>query len=119
MNREIKFRAWDGKQMEFNPTMWGFKENDGVNDVFTTNGSVFMQFTGLYDCNKTPIYEGDILKDRYGNVKEVRFSTELGSCGCCFEAFGGSGFMASGITIDESFGLPEVIGNVWENPELL
>lgn len=64
-----------------------------------------MQFTGLLDKNGKEIYEGDRVKSRYGTV-EVRF--DYGK----FEPFDASG--EYGWFHSEA----EVIGNVYENPDL-
>lgn len=100
------------------------------------------QFTGLTDMNGKKIFEGDIVRDmdmylthkkyadrgaeteehaeKYrcsGAVDFVEFMTEdIGSCGCCFPEFKGSGFAAGSVFLGDRC---EIIGNIHDNPELL
>jgi uncharacterized phage protein (TIGR01671 family) len=120
MNRELKFRVWDTKNNEFVKLVnfWVSPENlnkcfmewrpelDGETVFETKNGAfVFQQFTGLRDREGKEIYEGDIIKMLDGTNYEVKFHIESNELNC-------SGYMFS------SFGV-KVIGNIFENPELL
>lgn len=103
--REIKFRAWmkESKSMIFlTATAFG----DLVDNHKT--GFEIMQYTGLKDKNVKEIYEGDILKNEDG-VSVVYFDD--GS----FYPYN----VVYGDTIDYCWELYEVIGNKFENPELL
>lgn len=106
MTREIKFRAWDKKDK-----LWvaGFNiPQSGINTEW--GDKVLMQFTGLKDKNGKEIYEGDIVKLKYGPPYEVKYSQK--------DAM----FI---LTTTNSVGLgmdlvdKEIIGNVWENSDLL
>ena len=114
--REIKFRAWDVKykrmslvsSIDFKKnliyTTW-WEENkkrlkkDKTNEI---SDLVLMQFTGLKDKNGKEIYEGDIVK---GEVENNKFISVV--------EFQNGGFSIN--TLWE----PEVIGNIFENPELI
>jgi uncharacterized phage protein (TIGR01671 family) len=76
--REIKFRAWDGKEMNNDPSIWGSHEDGECwpNAAFADEqrkGVVFMQFTGLKDKNGAELFEADLVKYR-DVVHEVQFS---------------------------------------------
>jgi hypothetical protein len=112
--REIKFRAWSGGKMRepFQPL-----QNSYISDPTAKwpKGTAFMQFTGLRDKNGKEIYEGDIT-----NNGVVNYLTELswdsgGSLhpGFYFEALSDLQYHTG---FDEEI---EVIGNIYENPELL
>lgn len=107
MNRIIKFRAWDKENKkivnweEIRPQsmLW----LDRPNTEFE-----YMQFTGLLNKDGKEIYEGDIIKDVQGDIREIIF--DGGGYWCKYP--NGDRFMPS-----EKF--REIIGNIYENPELL
>jgi|ERR1039458_2618225 uncharacterized phage protein (TIGR01671 family) len=122
MTREIKFRAWEkaGKVMidwlTITQTAFNDKSMDGFGllyRVMTGKPAMdLMQFTGLKDKNGKEIYEGDIVR----------------SSDWVYEIYAGKGFWGlkgigrQGTKIylkiwEERF--TEVIGNIYENPELL
>lgn len=117
--REIKYRAWhkDKKQMIKGSLLYWFKacaESGKGESVF--DACEWMQFTGLKDKDGTEIYEGDVLENRH--------CRELSKAECFFEE-GGFQFKGTGCSsCDEELSNNilsnfEVIGNIWENPELL
>ena len=72
------------------------------------------QFSGLYDCNKKEIYEGDILKWITGKMYVVKFWRGMfyASVEECNEGILGC-FPLHALTECE------IVGNIFDNPELL
>lgn len=122
--REIKFRAWDKvyKRMVYSLTPM-FDENENALDmswIKDYDGDYeLMQFTGLHDENNVPIYEGDIVPSLYNNKPCVVVWDQ----GCCEFRTENDGYSEHlyDTTGEFDFGrnMWEVIGNIYENPELL
>jgi uncharacterized phage protein (TIGR01671 family) len=104
--RNIKFRAWipTAKIMVSDGLMIGnFGEGEGsvlvdseLQSGEALKGLIWMQFTGLLDKNGKEVFEGDILKSEYGNIFEIKDMHLMWN--------------------EKEV---EVIGNIYENPELL
>jgi hypothetical protein len=106
MSREIKFRVWDTVDAMHGPyTLYDLQSQRRVE--FTTDCPV-MQYTGLNDKNGKEVYEGDILDhmDAFGPCVVEYRTTE-------FVAVDSSGM---GYDLCATC---EVIGNIYENHELL
>lgn len=128
--REIKFRLYstEEEEMFFNENIVNIDlvcnlariENErfkGFFDFSEGEESILMQYTGLKDKNGKEIYEGDIVKTYESNIIcEVIFSE-----GAMFmlrwndKKWGNNEYHHYGVG---AFIL-EVIGNIYENPELL
>ena len=121
--REIKFRAWIKKESRM--TEVGVLSQNGKSitvddsDMDGTynrhvGGNKFelMQFTGLKDKNGKEIYEGDIVNHIYHHQKAV---IEWINCGLMMKY--SDGLKDSMFAIDMEH--IEIIGNIYENPELL
>jgi uncharacterized phage protein (TIGR01671 family) len=118
-NRIYKFRAWDKEQKRMLDNV-GFspwqKENTGytANEIYVGDKNphfILMQFTGLLDKNGREIFEGDVLK-RYGVHEPIHVYWKAPS----FVSTGASGV---GHWYFDDAEAVEIIGNIWENPELL
>lgn len=106
----------------------------GVPHQLITNDGVLMQFTGLTDKNGVEIFEGDILKFFASDKSVAQINPNRWLFEVLFEgaAFGYKGLKnGQHVPEDELFkpffqddelqdcGDIEVIGNVFQNPELL
>ncbi|WIT94472.1 hypothetical protein CRP19_000041 [Riemerella phage vB_RanS_CRP19] len=133
MNREIKFRAWDGKKMLYNVAVNGstaFYIPSGLRCHCAVNIEDYleiMQYTGFKDKNEKSIYEGDILRDEVDNICIVIFIKEWGMFGgVSVEEYGvyeAIGIDALDIELVYTFHLENgafrIVGNIYENPKIL
>jgi len=117
--REIKFRAWNHAHGE----MVNFDNDKLCNDEYQRQhlarlmagnyGDVLMQYTGVKDEDGIEIYEGHIVEESRllsGGVRKTNLEVKYKSPSFCVGDLELSNFM--GIT-------RKVIGNIYENPELL
>jgi len=108
--REIKFKIWDKGNDE-----WKIFNLKGLHESGVTyhlDYSKVCQFTGLKDKNGKEIYEGDIFQDdEDGSCESVEWDNEFG--GWSTQAWYSVGEFA------QCASELEVIGNIYENPELL
>ena len=119
--REIKFRAWDieGKSMWSWEELQDDWESDGYYDsVFRGDHWAPMQYTGLKDKNGVEIYEGDVIERKdYTGIKlvlPVQFSEYRRN------ETKHIGWNVSGTPLIAMLdGWAKVIGNIYENPELI
>jgi len=125
--REVRFRAWLPNTKEM---FYGFDMDSGHGDGYLTSDPEYvretvtidsfkhpnitwLQYTGKKDKNGKGIYEGDVLESN-GYRSEAVWSSDEGMFY----------ISKSGTSIDRlgeslSYGDWVVVGNIYENPELL
>jgi len=126
--KEIKFRAWDEKN-----NYWIYGDQPKNDDLFIENvnpknntiyeithwkDTILMQYTGVKDKNGKEIYEGDIVQIKYalssnkGIVEYIHDKYSINSKKYdMFYDYNGEKIF--------SWNELEIIGNIYENPELL
>ena len=109
-------------------TIWRDNRKDGgvtvIEEFFRLDEVTLIQFTGLEDKNGVEIYEGDILKydgDKCPHCKKliydkhdlyvIKWNSEM----CQFDCTNEDNYMSPEIWNRDM----EVIGNIYEHPELL
>ena len=135
MSREIKFRAWDRQEKKMHEVLSIHLRREKVIISNKPFGNVplwdydLMQYTGLKDKNGKEIYEGDIIKSEWQydgvinrditSVGQVAFGGNDGEPG--FFMYGKDGDIYQPFVSYDRVELlsVEVIGNIYENPELL
>lgn len=113
----IKFRAWDNETKQMltvkNINFCGEEINsyEMTGDWIGLDVVELMQYTGLKDKNGKEIYEGDICK----GIRNIPFVVEWDDENARFLGYGTKGYVG----YVSKYPKVEVIGNIYENPELL
>lgn len=123
-----KYRAWDKenkKMIDVDILNWNNGEvdfiGDGITFILKANDIVLMQSTGLTDKNGKEIFEGDIVKVTDGDERTNFPDGGIGTICGLDEIFMWyiDGQVHNGLfDISQEYYI-EVIGNIYENPELL
>ena len=137
--RELKFRAWNipNKLMYYDIQKGVMTEKNGILQIGTSFGAIcndagskVMQFTGLKDKNNKEIYEGDIIEytqHRAYNLERFKAKVVYDNERACFGYLKENPVMPNFINSftetdeleDDFLFYCEVIGNIYENSDLL
>ena len=125
--KTIKFRAWHKEikemfqvgQITLEKGIWDYEPDDRKNigvSIPYQPSFILMQYTGLHDKNGKEIYEGDIVKVR----KWSSFETEVVKFdkGCFYAGMHYGSSTRTTLKLIQPK-MTEVIGNIYENKELL
>lgn len=119
--RTIKFRAWD-TDLKVMFQNWSVMPDYKTRDYLLENGKtlpeeiiILMQFTGLFDRNGKEIYCGDILQDYEGKLSEVIWVEASAKFWIKRLNWKQNGEDTWHILTFSG----EVIGNIYENPNLI
>lgn len=123
--RKIKFRAWhlhENKMYDvYNlDILFGRYWSEERRECLFSCDIELMQYTGLKDKNGKEIYEGDIVKYNYNNqvYQDVYAKVEYSIAGFRLNADYISRHLSRHLRIADT-DYYEVVGNIYENPELL
>lgn len=123
MNREIKFRAWfpEIKTMSHPQSLSELLLMASTTDM-DVRDVVWLQYTGLNDENGVEIYEGDVVRatgefEEEGSIHEIRYMADRDYS--AFDLYPDCECEMNGLSYYMAVGSLEVIGNRYENPELL
>lgn len=146
--REIKFRAWDGKEMHLpehsdandffidpeGRVLYNHEVGiEGHTSVYQRRDWILMQYTTLKDKNGKDIYADDLIEVERANdriIVQCKFGTiqrEMATgflvdiTGFYFERLDGTQTfpIVKNYAGKHDLGVFTVVGNVWEHPELL
>jgi len=137
MNKELKFRIWNGLEMIYDVTVGKFgifyvnPANNGLDPLdsasmtpWTTKYSddiPVMQSTGMKDIHGKEIYDGDLIKMKsysFSHLDKYNYEVYYKSEEARFKFRNNQNYPHNSDSDSTGFHSFEVIGNIYENKEL-
>ena len=131
MKRTVKVRAWNTSKGHMVQQYSSFDKKGTLSTALTypEDSYELMQYTGLHDRNGQEIYEGDIVTKSYGVAEKLVTGDKKLESNYRVEYFldgyvvncvgvGWSKCMSEYLISNSRIGM-DIIGNIYENPELL
>jgi uncharacterized phage protein (TIGR01671 family) len=121
--RTIKFRAWDKELKQFDNIVAGNLLYSLHDEGLTQEDKyrfVLQEYTGLNDTKGREIFEGDIVTLK--TVARDHLTQVIFIQGCfAFKVINPQGTLSLVFahSVEDRFFEPEVVGNIFENPDLL
>jgi uncharacterized phage protein (TIGR01671 family) len=133
MNREILFKAktikdgkwvegllWKKKYNSHNIYISCFPDKDDHEEVYCVDANTICQYTGLTDKNGNKIWENDVVECKNNKSHfQSQIEWDKSYCGFILQDSDTSAVGLDAITKGGIYKDVQVIGNIFDNPELL
>ena len=117
--KEIKFRIWNS----FAGVMESWEDIVSKNKIHLLSNQLtqypVMQFTGLKDSDNIDIYEGDLIKNKSGRICKAVWKDRLATFDATVTMSSWRDTDSLGFRCVDWPSCVKVIGNIYENPELI
>jgi len=111
-------RGWMMNSYAISEVYYSKHASISVKDLITIDEDTIGQFTGLYDKKGVEIYEGDIVKTKFERICIIKWNSSPNHIGFDLKPIETEHPYPDEYDLYQSDNL-EVIGNIYDNPELL